>query len=136
VLDEQAKRKPNFSERNSAPVVLADGQSWWVPKPWFEVRPVFQQGRAVNAYPVLTNGPELDELVTAMTDCDDRMSQVTAAASLAAYLLAWHYDLADPELDQLLAFRADNEGSLTWLREVFAIATGQSGPKVSSAGGG
>jgi hypothetical protein len=130
VLDEQAKRKPNFDERNSAPVVLADGQTWHVPKPWLEIRPVFRGGKAVRAYPVLTCGPELDGLVEAMAECDDLDSQVVAVASLAAHLLRWHYDLTDPELDGLLCFRRGDELSLNWLREVFAVATGQSGLKV------
>jgi len=134
VLDEQAKRKPNFSVRNSASVVLADGQTWWVPKPWLEIRPVFRRGRAVQSYPVLTHGPQLDELVTALADSEDRFSQIEAVASLAAHLLSWHYDLTNAELDQLLAFRVADEDSSKWLREIFAVATGQSGPKVSSAG--
>ena len=136
MLDEAAKRKPNFDERNSVPVVLADGQSWHVPKPWLEIRPVFRRGRAVSSYPVLTCGPELDGLIEAMADCDDLDNQVVAAASLAAHLLLWHYDLSDADLDTLLAFRATDETSLNWLREVFAVATGRSGPKRSRAGGG
>ena len=135
MLNEESKRKPNWSERNSAPVVLADGQSWWIPKPWLEIRPVFRRGRAVSAYPVPTQGPELDELVDAMAECEDRSGQVMAAASLAAHLLSWHYELTDSELDGLLAFRLHDEDSSEWMREIFGIATGQSGPKVCSAGG-
>jgi hypothetical protein len=135
MLDEQSKRKPNFDERNAAPVVLADGQTWWIPKPWLEVRPVFRGGRAVTAYPVLTCGPELDGLVEAMAECEDLDSQVTAVASLAAYLLCWHYELTDAELDGLLAFRCTGDDSVNWMREVAAIATGRSGPKVYRAGG-
>ncbi len=129
MLDEPSKRKPNFDERNAAPVVLADGQAWHVPKPWLEIRPVFRGGKAVRAYPVLTCGPELDELVEAMAECEDLDSQVMAVASLTARLLLWHYDLTDPELDQLLAFRRGDERSMDWLRESIAIATGRSGPK-------
>jgi hypothetical protein len=135
MLDEKAKRKDNFDERNSAPVVLADGQSWFIPKPWLEIRPVFRGGKPVSAYRVLTAGPELDALVEAMAQCEDLDCQVIAAASLAAHLLCWHYDLTDAELDSLLAFRAADPASLNWLRDVCAIATGRSGPKVCSAGG-
>ena len=135
MIDEKSKRKPNFDERNSAPVVFADGQRWFVPKPWLEIRPVFRNGKAVTAYPVLTHGAELDELVEAMADADDLNGQVVAIASLAAYLLCWHYDLSDAELDQLLAFRASDARSTDWLRDVFKIATGRSGPKVYCAGG-
>ena len=84
---------------------------------------------------MLTCGPELDGLVEAMAECEDLDSQVIAVASLAAYLLCWHYELTDAELDGLLAFRAADETSLNWLREVFAIATGRSGPKACRAGG-
>ncbi len=136
MIDEKSKRKPNFDERNAAPVVFADGQSWFVPKPWLEIRPVFRKGRAVTAYPVLTHGAELDSLVEAMAECDDLDAQVVAAASLAACLLTWHYDLTDAELDQLLAFRASDATSLEWMKQSFAIATGRSGPKACCAGGG
>jgi hypothetical protein len=135
MLSEQAKRKPHFDERNAAPVVLADGQTWFIPKPWLEVRPVFCGGSTVSAYRVLTCGPELDGLVEALADSDDLDAQVVAVASLAAHLLCWHYELTDAELDGLLAFRAADERSLDWLRQVFAVATGRSGPKVYGAGG-
>ena len=128
-LDESSLRKPNFDERNSVPVVFADGQAWHVPKPWLEVRPVFKKGKAVTSYPVLTHGAQLDELVETMADCEHLDAQVVAAASLAAHLLTWHYNLADAQLDQLLAFRRGDEASHQWLRDVFAIATGNSGPK-------
>ena len=85
MVDERSKRKPNFDERNSAPVVLADGQVWHVPKPWLKVRPVFRGGRAVSAYRVLTCGAELDGLVEAMAEAEDLDGQVIAIASLAAY---------------------------------------------------
>jgi hypothetical protein len=135
MIDEKAKRKDNFDLADSAPVVLADGQTWHVPKPWLEVRPVFRGGKPISAYRVLTYGAELDDLVEALADLDELDDQVIAVASLAAYMLRWHYDLADAELDQLLAFRCSDPASLDWMREVFAIATGRSGPKASSAGG-
>jgi hypothetical protein len=135
VLDEKTKRKPNFDERNAVPVRLADGQSWFVPKPWLEIRPVFRGGKPVSSYRVLTCGPELDRLVEAMSDAADLDAQVSAIASLAAHLLLWHYDLTDAELDELLRFRCSDPASLDWMREVFAVATGRSGPKASSAGG-
>jgi hypothetical protein len=135
MIDEKSRRKPNFDERNAAPVVFADGQTWYLPKPWLEIRPVFRDGRAAAAYPVPTCGTELDALIEAVAGADDRLAQVAAVATLAAELMSWHYDLSDADLDQLLAFRLANEASMNWIREVFAIATGQSGPKVYSAGG-
>ncbi len=129
MLDEAAKRKPNFSERNSAPVVLADSQTWWIPKPWLEIRPVFRGGKAGSAYPVYTQGPILDALIEGVAEADTRMEQICFLASLAAELLCWQYDLVDDELDQLLCFRRSDEASEGWTRDVFAIATGQSGLK-------
>ena len=70
-----------------------------------------------------------------MADSKDLDAQIVAVASLAAHLLCWHYELTDAELDGLLAFRAADERSLDWLRQVFAVATGRSGPKVYGAGG-
>ena len=56
-LDEKhAPPDASFDEANSAPVVLADGQTWYVPKPWLEVRPVFRGGKPSTAYRVLTCG--------------------------------------------------------------------------------
>ena len=133
MLDEPSKRKPNFDQRNSMSVVLADGQSWWIPKPWLEIRPVFRDGQAVTAYPVLTYNEALDELVQAIAVVEDIWEQVTAIASVAAWLLRWHYELTDHDLDQLLAFRRGDDVSLAWMQYVCNIATGQSGPKVSSA---
>jgi hypothetical protein len=135
MIDEIAKRKENFSERDAAAVVLADGQSWYVPKPWLEIRPVFRNGHAAYSYSVLTCGPRLDALVEAIggIDNDDEIL-IAGVATLAAYLLKWHYDLDDRELDHLLAFRVGDPDSLAWVRQVVAIATGGSGPKVSCAG--
>ena len=92
MLDEAAKRKPNFDERNAAPVVLADGQTWYVPKPWLEVRPVFRGGKAVRAYPVLTCGPELDALIEASPRpmIGSRRSRRRVAGGSSP---AWHYEL-------------------------------------------
>ncbi len=136
MLDETQRRKSNFDEGHSAPVVLADGQRWYLPKPWLEIRPVFRDGKAVSAYNVLTAGPELDELVEAIADADTAKAQVIGVATLAAKLLRHHYALADEDLDQLLRFRIGEEASMAWVEAVIEIATGQSGPKRSRAGGG
>ena len=97
---------------------------------------MFRGGKAVTAYPVLTCGPELDELVEAMADCDDLDGQVVAVASLAAYLLRWHYDLTDAELDQLLAFRAADETSLELARETSSRSRRDAPAQKSSRAGG
>ena len=134
MLDEAAKRKPNFDERNSAPVVLADGQTWWVPKPWLEIRPVFRGGKAVTAYPVLTCGPELDGLIEAMADCEDRRAgHRRGFAGGSPAVLALRADRR--RAGRAAGISGGRRRSVDWLREVFAVATGRSGPKVYSAGG-
>ncbi len=134
-LDEFSKRKPNFEERNSTAVALADGQTWWIPKPWLEIRPVFQDGKAVNNYPVFTYGRELDDLIEAISSAEGVCDQLVGVATLAAYLLRWHYYLEDLELDRLLAFRRADVDSQAWVNAILRIATGRNGPKVGSAGG-
>ena len=132
MLDEFDKRiYGKFEERNSVAVRLADGQEWFFPKPWLEVRPVFKHGVAVASYPVYTSGPRLELLVETISECERLDEQVTAIATLAAELLLYHYDLDDSELDQLLAYRVHDEASTSWFSEVVSIATGRSGPKRS-----
>jgi len=135
MLDETSKRKPNFSEPDSVRVVLADGQPWAVPKPWLEVRPVFHRSVAVSSWPAYTYSPELDRLIERVAEADGFYAEVAAVATLAAELLCWHYDLADADLDQLLAYRSGDPASLEWTGQVIEIATGRSGPKAGSAGG-
>ena len=43
-----------------------------------------------------------------------------------------NYELTDSELDQLLAFRCADPSSLQWMRDVFSVATGRTGPKAST----
>jgi hypothetical protein len=133
-LDERAKRRESFDDRNSQWVALADGQTWAFPKPWLEVHAAFRDGKVVSHFPVLTYGPELDALVKAIGECQDNTALLSGAASLGAYLLAQNYDLSDEDLDQLFAFRVGDLSSWDWARAVIDVATGQSGPKVSSDG--
>ena len=129
MIDEKTKRRPTFDEANSAPVVLADGQTWWMPKPWLEVRPTFRGGRAVDSAPALTCGPEFDAVKKAVDDAEGD-DIITAGATLAAHMMLLNYDLADDQLGTLLVFRANQ----TWLRDACAIANGATAPKASSAG--
>jgi len=134
-MTEASKRKDNVDEANSVPVVLADGQTWWLPKPWLEIRPVFRGGKVVSTYDVVTCGPDLDEMIEAISEAETITAQVVGAASLAAHLLRFHYDLTDEDLDQLLRFRLSDPASLDWVKAVIEVATGRSGPKLSGAGG-
>ena len=68
-------------------------RAWHMPKPWLEIRPVFRGGKAVTAYPVLTCGRSWTALSKQWAMPTTSGGQITAVASLAAYLLRWHYDL-------------------------------------------
>ena len=136
MLDELAKRNPNFDERNSVRVVLADGQSWALPKPWLELRPGFKDGKSAAAYPVFSYGPEIEVLVTLISETEGFLEQILGIATLGARLLQSNYNLTDADLDQLLAYRRDDAASIAWGAAVIEIATGRSGPKVGCAGGG
>ena len=115
MLDEKSRRKETFDQRNSVPVVLADGQAWHLPKPWLDVHPVFRDGKAHSSFPVLTYGPELDALVKSMGECEDNSSLLVGAASLGAYLLSQNYHLSDADLDQLFVFRIGDPYRMTGL---------------------
>jgi hypothetical protein len=132
VLDELSRRKDNFDERDSVAVTFVDGQVFFLPKPWLDVRPSFRAGMATTCYTCYTNGPLIDGLVDLSADADDPFERVAATASIAAVMLQWHYELDDSELDRLLAFRIGDESSADWPSAVIDVATGRSGPKVGS----
>ena len=134
-LAEHDRRKPNFDQANSVGVVLADAQTWYVPKPWLEICPVFEGGEAKRSYPFLAYTPRIDGLIELIEECRVPADQICAVATLAAYLLQQHYELDDGDLDQLLHFRVGDEESQAWVREVMAVATGHSGPKAVRGGG-
>ena len=116
--------------------MLADGQTWFVPKPWLVVRPMFKDGVAFSAYRFLTYSDVLDVLVDAIAAAVELDVIVSAVATLAAYLLRSHYDLSDADLDRLLAYRVDDPASLEWSGIVMETATGRNGKKAACAGGG
>jgi hypothetical protein len=129
MIDERAKRRPEFEERNSVWIALADGSRWAFPKPWLEVHASFREGRAVSSHPVLTYGPQLDELIAAIGECRDNAALLIGAASLGAFLLRHNYDLSDEDLDRLFAVRVGDPSSWDWARAVIDVATGAGGSR-------
>jgi hypothetical protein len=129
MIDESARRKPEFDERNSVWIPLADGGRWAFPKPWLEIHAAFRGGRAVSSAPVLTYGPELDELVRAIGECRDNAALLLGAATLGAFLLRHNYELPDEELDRLFAVRVGDPSSWDWARAVVDVASGTGGSR-------
>ena len=132
---EEVRRRSCFDISSSAPVILADGQTWFLPKPWFEIRPIFQRGRSLSSYHVFTYGDELDRLIMEIGQCSEESTTIEAIASLGAYLIGINYELTDLELQSLFHFRLGDRVSFDWAKQVMDVATGQSGPKAFSGGG-
>lgn len=135
MLSEPSKRKPDWDEANSTWITLADGQRWAFPKPWVEIYATFADGKAMAPRPVLTVGPELDDLVQALGGCQDNGALLCGAATLGAHMLTRQYELADSELDVLFSFRGGDRDSWAWVDAVLAVATGEGGTRSFRAGG-
>jgi hypothetical protein len=129
MIDEKQHRRPTFDQANSAPVVLADGQTWWLPKPFLRLRPKFSGGRAAGYGPLTTSDPIWNELRQAVNDAGEA-DTLSTIASLGAYMLCRNYDLNDDELTDLFAWDANQ----SWAHEVLVVANGRTGPKAGSGG--
>lgn len=126
---ERSRRRDDFDERYSSPVVLSDGQAWFLPKPWVAIHPVFADGRPVDSWKCFTYGPDLDALIEAIRDAEGTVDSVMAGVALAAFLLRRNYDLSDEDLAAILVYQVGDDASRAWLSAVFDVATGYSGPK-------
>jgi hypothetical protein len=83
----------------------------------------------VSSDPVLTYGPDLDELVDTIGECRDNAALLIGAASLGAFLLLHNYDLSDEDLDRLFAVRVGDPASWDWAKAVIDVATGAGGSR-------
>ena len=135
VVDEPGKRKDCFDEANSVWVDFANGNRLAVPKPWLQIRPLFRRGKPVNTCRVFTYSEEIDGLIEAIGDAANIGEFVSGVASLGAYLLGQQYDLADAELNNILAYNATEPSTLEWTQTLIDIARGRSGKKVARDGG-
>lgn len=127
MLDETAKRRPGFLEGDSVRVELADGQRWAFPRPYLEIRPKFVDGVATTSYRALSYSRTTDDLLAMLADADGFMQTASIVATIAGILLRMNYDLVDDELDQILAYRADDPTSAAWVGTVVEIAMGRHG---------
>ena len=130
MLDERGRRKPNFREEDSVGVVFGDGQTWHVPKPWLEVRPILRENRVMDNLKLLTYGKDLDSIIDSLASARTFGDQIYLSAFLATHLLQWQYDLSVEEISELFKWRVGEPASFAWAQAVVAVATGQSGPKL------
>jgi hypothetical protein len=153
-ISEVTRRREDFL--GDAPVTLADGQTWFLPKP----RVRFGPGAAARGFRSvlsLTGVDDFQDLVDAL-DSAARVSQESVAASdadpgsdrgdgggaaiitaelgIAVAMLRRNYELSDEEVGRLIQFgydaEDDPEGSA--MRETFMDLARGVGPKASSGG--
>ena len=134
VLDEAALRRPTF--RGGEPVILADGQTYFFPKPNVDLRPRFSAGRISSTIPATDLGPDFNDALMAIDEPTeeqaaspylDRMFQVAAAGLLV------NYKLTDDDLTRLLVYRHQDELNVELWNAILGTARGIYSPKPSSA---
>ena len=134
MLDEESLRRPDFVD--GEPVVLADGQTWYLRRPVVRFAPA--ENEAGFQVCLSLAG---DDGFGALTEAYERVSEgtdlVRAELALGRAVLLANYDLTPAQFGLLLRFgysEDDPEGSR--LRDdVMAVATGR-GKGRSDAGGG
>lgn len=124
-LIEKFRRRPNVILEAAVPVMLADGQEWYFPRPILELRPMFRQGKPHKFAPYVTWSDELDELIAAIGKATNRGLQILATLRLGGELLLRNYDLTDDELEVLFRYRVDDEASDRMMQAITEVVTGK-----------
>jgi hypothetical protein len=139
VINEQEKRRPDVF-RGECPVVLADGQIWWLPKP--RARFALDAGASgVNVVVSLPGSDTYGELFQKAKNAElaevavEEGNQTTYAGpsvlacylALARHLITFNYDLSPAELGDILQFSYDDddEEGCRIRREVLAVVSGR-----------
>lgn len=122
-LIEASRRKPDIDLETCTPIRLSDGQEWYFSQPWFEVRPVFRQGKC-ETYSRMLTLVDLDPLLEAIAQEEEGLQQAMQILTLGALLLQRLYDVDDSELGRLFILRPGNPETDRMLREIVDIATG------------
>ena len=145
MLDEKSLRKPSFDEANSCPVVLADGQQWFLRRPLVCIKPEFKGGRAVAARERITldGSSELEKLrerskasAKVREDDEGEDSFLSLVLSMAAMLLAPNYNLTDEQYGEILSFDVGTDDRYSFVPDIIGIVDGAGPPKGRSAPGG
>jgi hypothetical protein len=110
VLDEKALRKPGFTD--GYPVVMADGQTWTLPKPRFRLKPHRVDGK-IEILCRATFGPESDpdlDILYGAVEADYR-EVIRVKFAMTARLLLSNYDLTDDQLGELIVLEVGDAAS-------------------------
>lgn len=120
---ERYRRKDTCRPERCTPIVLG-AQTFFLPHPWLEIRPVFVGGKATLGSQVYTWGAELDTLLDLIAAEPDPASRIFAILTLAALMLQRNYDLTDAECEHLLIYRSDDPASREMVDTIMSAATG------------
>ncbi len=137
MIDEQARRKPEFSD-DAVPIRLADGQEWYVPLPPGELILTSLDG---DFAPAPGWGSDWDAKIAALSDASkaNEVTQVVRAAfGIAVYQLRRNYDLDLTDLQALLPWRPREEQNKAMWHSLMDAArgVGEPGPKPSGSTSG
>lgn len=132
-LNEQALRRPKFED--GAPVVLADGQEWRLPRPRVRLVPDDSDLGFKVRVAVPGDDGRFQELMDALDDPASNRPAAARELAVARHLLLLNYDLTPAQVADLLQFGYhDNDPEGMAIREaVMGVAFGN-GPKPSDAG--
>lgn len=111
MLDEQALRKPGFTEGRA--IKLADGQEWMFPKPRFRFYPVVGQDGTVTVEGGSTYGSDHDKLIDALAGGEEveDFERLRLQFSGAVSLLSRNYSLAPEDYSSILCLDTEDEAS-------------------------
>jgi hypothetical protein len=136
-LVERDLRRADFLESCSVPVVLADGQEWFVPKPQIWFRPT---GDALGyaTEPVTGDGDFDDSFGRAWAAYqkaqDERGNVIGAMFGVFRTMLLRNYSLSDEQLGRILRLKLFEDDPVR--EALIRIAQGLDAPKPSSDGDG
>lgn len=131
LLDEASLRTTTY--RGDVPIVMADGQTWHLPRPLveFSPEPTPEGGWSFGPRGVNFGAAYLDKL-EAVHAAEGGVEEANAVLILAVDLIRRNYALADADIRPLLAFRPDDEANAEMWRLILEVAAG-TGPKTSPA---
>ena len=124
--NEESFRRPDF--QGGRPVQLADGQSWYIPLPILESRPLLLESRDDRVEALTTFGPEFDRLVAACQETETAPEEARVLLELAVDLLGRNYDLSLDQYRALLQYGVQDRDHNEPLLAIHRIATG-TGPR-------
>lgn len=131
---ERPRRRQPFDARGAA-VVLADGQTWTLPKPLLGLFPeVGADGTPrFGVQPRFHFGARYDALIDAFAESDDGVAEANALLALALDLLGRNYDLAGLDLGALLPRLFHDDRNAEMWRAIAEAALGKA-PKPTPVG--